>query len=128
MLKRSLVVLSLTTILIIGAAPIPAVHGIVPAESEMLMLDTPDTPQQPDATDKGGNGVAKVLTAPFKAIGRIFGIGRKQDNKLHRLSEKDVKKFETDKTVKVVDARTAPVIDGTPVTASNDGGVTTQSQ
>jgi Flp pilus assembly protein TadD len=35
------------------------------------------------------------LKAPFKAIGRLFGAGRKTRTKLQRLSRKDVKKFES---------------------------------
>ena len=42
---------------------------------------------------KGGNKVAGLFKAPFKAIGKLFGRG-KDDNKLQRLSEKDVEKFE----------------------------------
>jgi tetratricopeptide (TPR) repeat protein len=45
------------------------------------------------------------LKAPFKAIGRVFGIG-KDDKKLQKLSRKDVEKFESVGTAKVVDART----------------------
>jgi hypothetical protein len=38
----------------------------------------------------------RVLKAPFKAIGRLFGGGKKKDdNKFHRLTEKDVKQFKT---------------------------------
>jgi Flp pilus assembly protein TadD len=40
---------------------------------------------------KGGNKVVKVLTAPFKAIGRLFGRG--DDHKLRRTTEKDAEKF-----------------------------------
>ena len=107
MLKRTFIVLSLTLALTIGVAPTRAVHGNLMTESEVAMLDA--TPDQTDAdansgTDKG-NAFVRALKAPFKAIGRIFGIGRKDDNKLHRLSEKDVKKFETASVLRVVDAR-----------------------
>jgi len=40
---------------------------------------------------KGGNKVVKVLAAPFKALGRLFGRG--DDHKLRRTTEKDVEKF-----------------------------------
>ncbi|HEX3281581.1 MAG TPA: tetratricopeptide repeat protein [Pyrinomonadaceae bacterium] len=40
---------------------------------------------------KGGNKVVKVLTAPFRAFGRLFGHG--DDHKLRRMSEKDADKF-----------------------------------
>lgn len=40
---------------------------------------------------KGGNKVVKVLTAPFKAFGRLFGGGG--DRKLRRMTEEDAEKF-----------------------------------
>jgi Tfp pilus assembly protein PilF len=40
---------------------------------------------------KGGNKVVKVLTAPFKAFGRLFGGG--DDKKFRRMTEEDAEKF-----------------------------------
>lgn len=40
---------------------------------------------------QGGNKIVKVLAAPFKAFGRLFG--HKDNNKIQRLNEKDVEKF-----------------------------------
>lgn len=102
MLKRILTIVALTLMLALVAHPIPSVHGDLMSEAEMEALLV-----EPDATDvdsKNGNAFVRALKAPFKAIGRIFGAGKKDDNKLHRLSEKDVKKFETAPTVRVVDA------------------------
>lgn len=42
---------------------------------------------------KGGNKVARVFAAPFKAFGKLFK--GKDDNKLRRMSEKDAAKFES---------------------------------
>lgn len=42
---------------------------------------------------KKGNKVARVLAAPFKAFGKLFG--HKDKNKLERMTEKDAEKFET---------------------------------
>jgi Tfp pilus assembly protein PilF len=42
---------------------------------------------------KGGNKVARVFAAPFKAFGRLFK--GKGDNKLQRMTEKDSAKFES---------------------------------
>ena len=53
---------------------------------------------------KGGNKIVKVIAAPFKAFGRLFGRGD-DENKLHRLSEKDVEKFESAGVTRVDDAR-----------------------
>jgi Flp pilus assembly protein TadD len=41
---------------------------------------------------KGGNKVVKVLTAPFKAFGRLFG-GGGDDKKFRRMTEEDAEKF-----------------------------------
>jgi Flp pilus assembly protein TadD len=64
----------------------------------------------------------KVVTFPFKAVGRLFGFGGKKDNnQFHKLSEKDVKKFETAKVTRVTDARTitaAPTSEGTAPAAA----------
>ena len=50
-----------------------------------------------------GNGFVRALKAPFKAIGRLFG-GRKDGSRPERLSEKDVKRFETAPVLRTVDA------------------------
>ncbi len=51
----------------------------------------------------GGNKVVKVLAAPFKAIGRLFGHG--DDHKLRRMTEKDAEKFESVGVERVEDVR-----------------------
>src|SRR5215212_2309619 len=54
---------------------------------------------------KGGNRVVKVLAAPFKAFGRLFG-GGDDKNKLHRMTEKDAEKFASVGVTRIDDART----------------------
>src|ERR1044072_4634946 len=106
MLKRSLVVLSLTLAMVISAVPIRPVQGVLMTPAEVAMLDAASQDAK-DNQSKSGNGFVRVLKAPFKAIGRIFGIGGdKDDSKTQRLSRKDVKKFESVGTARVVDART----------------------
>ena len=55
---------------------------------------------------KGGNKVVKVLAAPFKAFGRLFGRGGDDKNKVYRMTEKDAERFETVGVTKIDDART----------------------
>jgi Flp pilus assembly protein TadD len=106
MLKRSLIVLSLTLVLVISAVPIRPVQGVLMTPEEVAMLDAASRDAKDDQS-KGDNTFVRVLKAPFKAIGRIFGIGGdRDDSKPQRLSRKDVKKFESVGTAKVVDART----------------------
>ena len=53
---------------------------------------------------KGGNKVVKVLAAPFKMFGRLFGRGD-DTNKVHRMTEKDAERFETVGITRIEDAR-----------------------
>ena len=84
----------------------------VMSDSEIMVLsETTDAPETQELEQKkdGGNRFVKVVTFPFKAVGRLFGAGKKKDpNKLERLSKKDVEKFESAGLTRVVDARTAP--------------------
>jgi Flp pilus assembly protein TadD len=54
---------------------------------------------------KGGNKIVKVIAAPFKAFGRLFGRGGNDENKLHRMTEKDAERFESVGVTKIDDAR-----------------------
>jgi len=53
---------------------------------------------------KGGNKVVKVLAAPFKLFGKMFGGGDEQ-NKVYRMREKDAQRFESAGVEKIEDAR-----------------------
>jgi Flp pilus assembly protein TadD len=99
MLKRSTVVLSLTLMLVFTAHPTQPVYGVLMTPDEVAMANASSDAENKDS----GNAFVRAISAPFKAIGKLFGAGKK-DNKPHRLSEKDVKKFETTGTVRVVDA------------------------
>ena len=116
MVKRSLIVCALTLVLITSAVPLRHVHGVLMTPAEVAMLDA--TSRDADGQSKGDNTFVKVLKAPFKAIGRLFGAGKKDDDKLQRLSRKDVKKFESVGAAKVVDARTTGL--ETPAAAKVD--------
>jgi Tfp pilus assembly protein PilF len=52
---------------------------------------------------KGGNKIVKVIAAPFKAFGRLFGHGD-QENKVYRMTEKDAEKFASVGVTKIEDA------------------------
>src|SRR5688572_25284921 len=52
---------------------------------------------------KGGNKVARIFAAPFKALGKLFS--NKDDHKFRRLSEKDADKFESVGVARVEDSR-----------------------
>ena len=105
MLQRSLIVGLLTLVLITSAVPGPMVRGVhmTPDEEAMLEAASQDVEK---SESKGDNKFISVLKFPVKAIGRLFGGGKKDPNKLQRLSRKDVEKFETVGMSKVIDART----------------------
>jgi len=65
--------------------------------------DAGTTAEQPKK--KGGNKVVKALTAPFRAVGRLFG-GGDDKNKIERMTEKDAERFESVGVTRVEDART----------------------
>jgi Tfp pilus assembly protein PilF len=52
---------------------------------------------------KKGNKVARIVAAPFKALGKLFG--HRDDGKLKRMTEKDAEKFESVPVAKVEEAR-----------------------
>src|SRR4030095_4307333 len=53
---------------------------------------------------KGGNKITKVLAAPFKLVGRLFG--HNGDRKIERMTERDAEKFTSVGVARVDDART----------------------
>jgi len=61
-------------------------------------------------TKKGGNSFVRALSAPFRAIGRLFGGGKKNDQQqVRRITNKDIDKLENTKLVRITDA-TTPVV------------------
>lgn len=58
------------------------------------------------AQKKTGNSFGQALSAPFRALGRLFGGGKKTDQQARRSSPKDRSKFESTKLSRVIDART----------------------
>ena len=124
MLKRLAVILSLVAILVVVSEPRTLVHSTVMTDDELAMVNENASNDELQSEKKSGNRVVKVVTYPFKAIGRLFGFGKKNENKFERLSEKDVKRFETAKLTRVVDARSTPPApttdDAAPASATPD--------
>lgn len=59
------------------------------------------------ADGKKGNKVARIITAPFKALGRLFR--HNDDNKPQRMTAKDAERFESVGVARVDDSRTPEV-------------------
>ena len=92
---RSLLVLFLVPILVLATQPVRSVHAVVMTPAELATLSSSDAPDGVGKSEEDGNGFLRALKAPFKAIGRLFGGGKKNDGKLQRISKKDLKKFES---------------------------------
>jgi len=105
MMKRTLIVLSLTMAMVAAAEPLRKVHGTLMTKAELAMNSADAAaPGNIQAQEGRGNSFLTALKAPFKAIGSLFGRGKKNAHKLERISEKDIKKFQSAPSDQVKDA------------------------
>jgi Flp pilus assembly protein TadD len=122
MLKRLMIILTLAALFVVMAEPRHTTNSMPMTEAEIAVLDAAEAEAVDDGmqTEKKGNVFVRALKVPFKAIGRLFGRGKKDDNKFHRLTEKDVKQFKTAPSTRLNGAtmvdkpagKTATVVDG----------------
>ena len=106
MIKRSLIILSLTSgFLFAAAAPLQTAQGVLLTAAELAAINatTQVSVQYGAGEQKKDNAFVRVFKAPFRALGKLFGRG-KDKNKIGRLTEKDVERFESAKLTRVVDA------------------------
>ena len=73
-------------------------------DPDAIVLEDSGSEAGVDQPKKKGNKVVKVLAAPFKALGKLFG-GGNDENKVYRMTEKDAERFETVGVTKIEDAR-----------------------
>jgi Flp pilus assembly protein TadD len=112
MFRRLAIALIVMLALIIGldSRHHPVLSSVL-SDSEIMVLsqttDNADT-QELQTKKDDGNRFVKVVTFPFRAVGKLFGGGKKNEIKMERLSQKDAKKFEAAALTRVVDARTVP--------------------
>ena len=95
MLKSPIRILVIAVALMFAVQPLQSVHGIILSGLELATINAPDTTESANRQEGQGNGFLRALKAPFKAIGRLFGGGKKNPNKIERISAKDIKKFES---------------------------------
>ena len=71
------------------------------------------TPRDYSKSKKSGNGFVRALGAPFRALGRLFGGGKKNDQQvqMRRVTNKDIEKFEGKKLERISDATTPEVVE-----------------
>lgn len=109
MKKRRLIAVVIAFILTIAATAMWSASTIVrEGDPDAIVLEDSGsevgtTEEQPKKS--GGNKVLKVVTAPFRAVGRLFGGGNKE-NKIERMTEKDAERFESVGVTRIQDART----------------------
>lgn len=128
MLKRTLLILSLTITMTVAAVPLQTAHGIIMTKSQWLLMNSSDDLILSGQVQEGrGNGFLGALKAPFKAIGRLFGGRKKNKNKLERISEKDAKKFESVQGVQTIN-NTPITVGNSQACAPESSGMTTVGQ
>lgn len=72
-------------------------------DTDANIIDSNGSPTGTSAAPKkSGNKFARIFKAPFKAISKLFG-GNRDENRVQRLNEKDVAKFESAPTMRVSD-------------------------
>lgn len=102
--KRTIIAILLGLTLCLGASALwPAGTTGRDGDTEANIIDANGSPTgRAVENKKGGNRVAKIFKAPFKAIGRLFGRSS-EENRLRRLNERDVARFESAPTMRVSD-------------------------
>src|SRR5215216_3312789 len=109
--KRRVVAILIAFILTVGATAMWSASTISrEGDPDAIVLE--DSGAEAGNADqpkkKGGNKVVKVLAAPFKMFGRLFGRGD-DTNKVHRMSDKDADRFESAGVTRIEDANNQPV-------------------
>ena len=111
MLKRTSIVIFLMASLVLAIQPRHSAQGLTTTSQEtsqelatLRSTDTPDTTTV-EKSKSDGNGLVGALKSPFRALGRLFG-RKKTDNKLERISKKDLERFESTPAHAVTDATT----------------------
>ncbi len=106
MKKRLMIILSLVGLFVVMAEPRQATNSMLMTDAEIAALDAAEANSVEDnmKTENKGNVFVRVIKAPFKAVGRLFGCCKKKedDNKFHRLTEKDVKQFKSAPTTRLI--------------------------
>lgn len=105
MKKRTLIAISLAFTLTLGVTALWSAETTGRDGDTDANIISDAGSQTGRAEKKGGNKLARLIGAPFRAVGRLFGHG-KDGVKFERLTEKDVAKFESVGTTRVNDSTT----------------------
>lgn len=101
--KRRLIAISIAFILTIAATGMWSAATIErEGDPDAIVLeDSGSETGTVDTHKKGGNKVVRVLAAPFKAFGKLFG----HKDRVERMTEKDAEKFATVGVSRINDSR-----------------------
>ncbi|HET6980272.1 MAG TPA: tetratricopeptide repeat protein [Pyrinomonadaceae bacterium] len=103
--KRRILAVLIALVLTIAATAMWSASTIQrEGDPDAIVLEDSGSEAGVDQPKKKGNKVVKVLSAPFKLFGRMFG-GGDDTNKVSRMSEKDAERFESVGVTKIDDAR-----------------------
>lgn len=104
--KRTLLAIFIAFVIAVGATAVwsASTTGREGDEDANVIEDSGSVAGNvPEQKKGGGNKVVKVLAAPFKLFGKIFGRG--DDHKLRRMTEKDAERFASVGVERVEDVR-----------------------
>jgi len=113
MRKGTLLSSGLITILLVALIPTRSIvtagafdwASFIAVEETTSTTNSGDTTRPEDTqTTKKKGGFMHALGAPFRALGRLFGGGDKNKNQVRRITDKDLKKFETNKVARIQDS------------------------
>jgi Flp pilus assembly protein TadD len=106
---RTLIAIGLAFVICIGASALwSAGTTQLDEDPDAAMIAANGSPTGSTQEKKKGNKVARFFSAPFRAVGKLFGRG-KDENKIERLNEKDVARFETAGLTRIDDANSPKV-------------------
>jgi Flp pilus assembly protein TadD len=107
MKKRTIIAILLAFTLTFGVTAFwsEATTNVREGDTDTNVIEQNGTEAGKAKDKKKGNAVISALKTPFKAIGRLFGRG-KSDDRIARLTEKDVERFEAAGVARVEDSRT----------------------
>lgn len=115
MSKKVLVASLLAVVLAVGlvqhrsvviGATVLAEEALAEEASAFDVDDVSTIDKFPTTKKKRGNGFVRAIGAPFRALGRLFGGGKKNEQQARRLSRKEMEKFEGTKLTRINDANT----------------------
>ncbi|HKS29452.1 MAG TPA: tetratricopeptide repeat protein [Pyrinomonadaceae bacterium] len=107
MKKRTIIAILLAFTLTFGITAFwsEAMTNVLDGDTDTNVIEQNGAEAGKAKEKKKGNAVISALKTPLKAIGKLFGRG-KSDDRVARLTEKDVEKFESAGVARVEDSRT----------------------